>query len=67
MLVADTSSSRQLVRVATAARWLKKDTRTIRWYIETDQLAGVRVGKFWFVDAQAVITFRPRPRIGKAA
>jgi excisionase family DNA binding protein len=60
MFVLQSPDACQLVRVATAARWLKKDTRTIRWYIETGKLPAVRVGKLWFIAMDAVKAFRPR-------
>ena len=59
MLIIDSTGVHQFVRVATAARWLRKHTRTIRWYIETGKLPARRVGKFWFVDSDDVKAFRP--------
>lgn len=60
MLAFQSADAPLLVRVATAARWLKKDTRTIRWYIETGKLPAVRVGKLWFIAIDALKGFRPR-------
>ena len=60
MFALQSVDTRQMVRVATAARWLKKETRTIRWYIETRKLPAVRSGKLWFIAVEAVKAFRPR-------
>jgi hypothetical protein len=60
MFIVDSPGSRQLVRVATVARWLEKEKRTVRWYIETGKLPAVQIGKLWFVDLQAAKAFRPR-------
>ena len=60
MLVFDSTGSRPLWRVSKVARWLKKDTRTIRWYIKTGKLPAVRLGNLWFIDSEAIKAFRPR-------
>jgi excisionase family DNA binding protein len=60
MLAFQSADGRHMVRVATAARWLNKYTRTIRWYIETGKLPAVRSGKLWFIAMDAVKAFRPR-------